>query len=230
MRFTGSICSRRIVAIVTLIAMVGGCQPSETGDAPRTPPAVHALTPAELRNASYYLGLDDDPVTLSAGEWHGEPLVEAGASRPGAGLVDDFTVNGDLNGDGVDETVVLLWTNSGGSGTFDYIAVMGRDSSGEPVNLATAVLGDRVGIRAAWILNGRIIVDAIQAGPDDAACCPGQKIRRSFTLEDGALNEQETEDLGRQSIIDLAGVEWVLQRFNRDEEVPDEIEITRVFA
>jgi heat shock protein HslJ len=215
--------------MVALIAMAGGCQASETGDASRTPPPGPALTPAELRNASYYLGLEDDPVTLSAGEWHGEPFVEGGASRPRASLVDDFTLTGDLNADGVDETVVLLWTNSGGSGTFDYIAVMNRDSAGTPVNLATAALGDRVGIRAARIVNGRVIVDAIQAGPDDAACCPGQKIRRSFTLEDGAIIEQEAEDLGRQSIVDLAGVEWVLERFNRNEEVPDEIEITLVF-
>jgi heat shock protein HslJ len=222
--------SPRIVAVVMSIMMVVGCQPSNTDDERPTIVALTgALTTEELRNAGYYLGLDEDPIALTEGEWYGEPFSAGGASRPGAGFVDDFNLTGDLNGDGVDETVVLLWTNSGGSGTFDFIAVMGRDDAGTPINLATAALGDRVRIRAAAIDDGIIVVDVVQAGSDDPACCPGQKVRRSFALEDGALNELASKNLGRQSIADLGGIDWVLQRFDRDEPVPEEIEITIVF-
>jgi heat shock protein HslJ len=152
-----------------------------------------------------------------------------GAARPGVGLVDDFYLTGDLDDDGAEEAVVLLWSNSGGSGTFDYIAVMGRDDTGAPLHVATAALGDRVRIRAAIIDEGKIVVDVVQAGPEDPACCPGQKVKRSFALKGGTLSELESEGLGRQSIVDLAGIEWVLLRFDRDDPVPDEIEVTLTF-
>ena len=150
-------CLRRS-AMVTLIGMTCACQPSDTGDAPTSskapqtavPVRMDAPTLAELGNATY-LGIDEEPVTLVDGEWQGEPFIEGGASRPRAGLVRDFHLSGDLNGDGVKESVALLWTNAGGSGTFDYIAVVGRDNNATPINLATADLGDRVNVRAAGI-------------------------------------------------------------------------------
>jgi heat shock protein HslJ len=217
--------------IVTLIAFIASaCQPTDTGPTPGSPVAgsLPAPTRAELENATYQ-DIQDHPLTLIRGRWQGEAFVEDGAARPGVGLVDDFYLAGDLDGDGAEEAVALLWSNSGGSGTFDYIVVVGRDDTGAPLHVATAALGDRVRIRAAMIDEGNIVVDVVQAGPDDPACCPGQKMKRRFELKGGALGEVESEDLGRQSIADLAGVEWDLQRFDRDDPVPDEIEVTLTF-
>jgi heat shock protein HslJ len=230
MRLTGINSFARVVLMATVIVMTSGCEPSGNDGPTRVAPQpMAALSLTELRNAAYLIDPDNGPVTLTAGTWRGQPYTEEGTSRPGAGLVDDFLVAGDLNADGTDEAVVLLWTNSGGSGTFDYLAVMSRDEAGKPVNLATAELGDRVQVRAAAIDAGRIVVDIIQTGPNDAACCPGQKMRRSFVLERGVLVEAESQDLGRQSIADLADVDWFLQRFDHDDEVPDGIEITLTF-
>jgi hypothetical protein len=113
------------------------------------------------------------------------------------GLVTDLLLSGDVDGDGSQEAVVLLWTQSGGSGTFDYIAVMGRADDGSVINTATAELGDRVKVQSAEIAGGKIIFDVIQAGPGDAMCCPGQKMRRTFALKGGELLEVSTEDMGR---------------------------------
>jgi len=155
--------------------------------------SVGPVTMAETGSATF-TGIEDGPITLSEGKWRGEPFVEGGASAPAAGLVGNFRVEGDLDGDGADEAVVLLWSSDGGSGTFNYIAVMGRGADGAAVNLATAELGDRVRVVSAEILDGKIILDMVQHGPEDPMCCPAQKVRRTFELTGSELIEVATED------------------------------------
>jgi heat shock protein HslJ len=178
----------------------------------------------EAANASY-AGALGAPVTLVDGLWHGAPYAEGGASAPRAGLTRDFLLSGDLDGDGAEETAVLIWTSTGGSGTYDYLFVLDRGADGAVSARAGAPLGDRVKLRAASIVEGRVVLDTVQAGPGDAACCPGQKIRRTFALADDAMTEYSTEDQGRLSLADVGGA-WVLTHFAYDEKVPDGIEIT----
>jgi heat shock protein HslJ len=191
---------------------------------------VAAADPPSWDEAAYtsYAGIAEATIALSGGEWEGEPWVEGGASRPAVGLVRDFRLTGDLDGDGAEESVFLLWTSSGGSGTFDYLAALGRAEDGSALALATAALGDRVKIRSADIVEGRIVLEVLQAGREDAACCPGQKFKRIFALEGGAMNEVLSEDQGRLSVNDLAG-NWRLTHFGRDEEVPQGIDINLRF-
>jgi len=49
-------------------------------------------------------------------------------------------------------------------------------------------------------------------------------------LGENGLTEASTEDMGRMSLVDLAGVEWVLTRFGWDKVAPSAPEITLVFA
>jgi heat shock protein HslJ len=191
-----------------------------------TAPQVSHAPPSwqEAANLSYR-GVFDEAIALRDGAWQGEPYAEGGASAPRAGLVADFLLKGDLDGDGADEAVVLLWSSSGGSGTFDYLAVVDRGADGVAINRATAALGDRVKIRSAAIEERWIVVHTVQAGAQDAACCPGQNMRRSFALEDAEMSEISSEDLGRMSLADLAG-EWRLVTFGAGEEVPPGVEIT----
>jgi hypothetical protein len=118
------------------------------------------LTSEELANATY-LGTEEGPVSLVNGRWEGEPYEEGGAARPSVGLADDFQLSGDLNGDGADEAVVLLWQSAGGSGTFNYVAAVEKLNS-EIRNLATAPLGDRVQVRSGSINGGVINLDVVQ--------------------------------------------------------------------
>lgn len=150
--------------------------------------ACRPIAANELSGATYH-GIEQDPVTLTDGIWEGEPYMEGAASRPRVGLADGFELRGDLNGDGRAETVVLLWQSSGGSGTFDYLAVM-EYRNGEPENIATAPIGDRVKIRNARISDGVIELDVTQQGPGDAACCPTHQLARSWSLEQGQLRER----------------------------------------
>jgi heat shock protein HslJ len=191
----------------------------------RSAPATPAAAPSWDEAAKLtYRGLDQ-AITLSDGSWKGVPHVEGGASAPRAGLLRDFQLSGDLDGDAADEAVVLLWTSAGGSGTFDYVAVLDRGDEGSAYNRATTPLGDRVKLRGAAIVDRTVVLETVEAGPGDAACCPGQKLRRTFVLEGDVMNETSTEDQGRLSLADIAG-DWKLTQFGRDEAVPDGIEIT----
>jgi len=218
----------RSTTMVVLIGVACACQPMNARDASVV---LAAPTLAELESITYAgVGEGHAPVTLTGGEWQGQPFVDGGASRPRIGLARDFRLTGDLNGNGAEEAVVLLWSNSGASGTFDYLAIVGRDGAGASINLATATLGDRVKIRSAAIdAGGMIIVNTVQAGPEDAACCPGQKYKRTFVLSAGTLDEVSSEDQGRQSLTDLTGIEWLLTRFDRNDALPDGIEVTLIF-
>ena len=164
---------------------------------------------AGLANA-IYKGIENSPVKLTDGRWEGKPYVEGGASRPAAGLVEDFILSDDLNGDGRSESVVLLWQNSGGTGTFGHLAVM-VEVDGEWVNLATAPVGDRVQIRSGEISGESIQLDVVQQGEADAGCCPTQLATRSWRLVESGLIEDETIVTGTLSLSVLEGTGWALE-------------------
>lgn len=174
-------------------------------------------------------GIYDEPIQLQGGKYEGEPFDPDGASRPMVGLVEGFLLTGDLNGDGSEEAVVMPLESSGGSGTFTYLAVLGHEGS-DLINLATAEVGDRVQIRDARIAGDRIELDVVQAGPEDAACCPGEMATLVWALDGNSLNPIDPGvEPTRLSVAALAGPEWVLARFDRTDRAPEEPEITILF-
>ena len=181
----------------------------------------------ELRNATY-AGITPAPVTLYEGRWLGEPSQPGAASRAMVELVEGFRLESDVDGDGTPEAVVLLAASEGGSGTFVHLALVGR--RGRSVSsLATTRVGDRVQVRAGKFEADRIVLDTLETGPGDAACCPTEKARRTYQIEDGALREVESERLGPISLLDLVGPDWVLRGFDVDDPAPSEPEITLAF-
>ena len=141
----------------------------------------------DIRNATV-IGLFDDPVTLTDGYWEGEPYVVGGASRPTAGIIDDLSVAGDLDGDGNTETVAFLWSATGGSGTRNHVAVFAKSGMGVS-NRSTVLIGDRVKPRAARIVAGRLEVDVVEHGPNDAMCCPSVEATRVWRYDGRHLRE-----------------------------------------
>jgi heat shock protein HslJ len=189
-------------------------------------PAEAAPTAEQLGNIAY-TGIFEHAITLTNGRWEGEPFVAGGSSRPAVGLIDDFILTGDLNADGADEAVVLLWETTGGSATYKYLAVTGmRDDN--PYTLDTALIGERVQVRAGRIVGNRIELDVIQQGPRDAACCPSQKATRYWDLDATGLHVNPSRITGTLSLADLAGTEWVLKRLEMNEPLAAQPEITLV--
>jgi heat shock protein HslJ len=188
----------------------------------------HQISITDLQNSSY-TGIEAVPVRLKDGHWQGQPYVENGASRPTVGLLKEFYLNGDLDGDDIDETIAILWQNSGGTGSDIHIAVMQKHDDAVK-NIATALVGDRVKLRDGRIESGRIFLDVLQSGEDDAMCCPTQLATRSWSMLNGHLQEGEIEMTGKLSLDTLNGTEWVLTHMNRQQPLGDNIEITLAFS
>jgi hypothetical protein len=139
-----------IIAGITILAVLPACSSRDDGTDEIITVAAERVadtpifTPlnAEVLANMTYPGITGADITLEDARWEGKPYVEGGAARPAAGMVEDFLLAGDLDGDGTDEVVVLLWESSGGSGTRSYVAAVGRHD-GDTVNLGTALVGDR---------------------------------------------------------------------------------------
>lgn len=210
------------LALALLIAMTTSCQTTE--DSEETAAVAEPLAPPtteELRNATYD-GFEelDHPVTLVDGRWEGEPFQPAAASRPALHLVEGLRLTGDVNGDGSDEAIALLAQNSGGSGEFIYLAVVGH-RDGAIASIGTTLLGDRVQIRDAAIDGGRITLDVVRHGPDDPACCPGELATMEWEMtEQGLSASDNVATTGRLSRDTIAEIEWTLREWKRGEPAP----------
>ena len=220
----GDTWSSRLAFTVLLVAVMA-C--SRGGPVVVTEEVGGVPTAFELAHATYS-GIMNEPVTLTGGRWEGEPYVEGGASCPTVGLVDHFTLTGDLDGDGLDEAVTLLWESSGGSGNRLFLAAV-ASGDGVITNLSTALIGDRVQIRSGAIDAGRITLDIVRAGPEDAACCPTEKALATWALSGDGLSQIADETIGALSLDDLGGHGWILTELGREQPLPEDVEISLLF-
>ena len=217
------------LALILTVACTGGdsAPTPEATEAPHTTPA--SPTAEQIARATVTGVFEEGPVTLVDGLWEGEPYEEGAASFPVVELAsaEDFRLVGDVDGDSVEETVVLLSYSTGGTGNFGYLAVMGREGD-EAVQEALGEIGDRVQIHDARIEGSRIMLDVMRAGPGDGMCCPTELATLTFTAA-GDVLEVASEVIGSASLETLAGREWVLRKLSNEEAVPAEPEMTLVF-
>ena len=231
-RSTSAVLIALVVAILATMLLACGDDRAPAIEESETPatPAQQTGPPSldEIANANIH-GVYEEPIQLQGGKYEGEPFEPQGASFPRVGLIEESLLTGDLDGDQEAEAVVMLWESSGGSGTFTYLAVMDRDA-GDVVNAATAGVGDRVQLRDARISGDRVELDVVQAGPEDAACCPGELATLAWSFDGGTLTPVESaEETARLSVTALAGPEWLLTDFARAEPAPTEPEVTIEF-
>jgi hypothetical protein len=151
------------------------------------------LTVEKLKDAGYQ-GIYQEPIQLTDGTYEGEPFVEGGASRPTVTFIEPYAF-GDLNGDGVDDAVVLLVESSGGSGSFVYMAAV-LNQKGKPENVDTLLLGDRAQVQSLTIADGQISVTMVTHGPDDPMCCPTQEVEQIYELQENKLVQTAGEVIG----------------------------------
>jgi membrane-bound inhibitor of C-type lysozyme/heat shock protein HslJ len=217
-------------AALLLSACIAPIEPVPTDSSEQVTETVDtsALTVEQLGNATYS-GIYEEPVTLSEGLYEGEPFVEGGASRPTVQLIVETILYGDLNADGVDDAAMMLVENSGGSGVFNYIGAQ-LNQDGQPVDAGTILLGDRTQIQSAAIEDGQIVINMVTQGPEDAMCCPTLKLRTSYSVQDGALAEVGSQEMGTVSLDDLMGTNWVLTELAPDQPLVPDTEITASFV
>jgi heat shock protein HslJ len=222
--------------LAVLVLVCDGCTgPTlSSEEAVRTlqhPPPVLKIPPTldELKSATYS-GLSEGPgtVTLQNGRWTGEPPAPGAASRPMVELAGDFRLLGDLDGDRLDDAVVVLTYTSGGSGSFSYLAVMSRQD-GTVRNIATAALGDRVQLRSVQISVGKLLVSGVRTGTSDAACCPGELVEWQWTFNAGKLTTPGALSTGRLTLAVLANTDWVLRAWDITEPAGKEPAVTLAY-
>jgi hypothetical protein len=152
------------------------------------------LTPTILGNATYQIP-DRGSVTLTNGQYQG----------------DQFTVTlgkaiaiGDLNQDGTDDAAVILAVETGGSGTFMYLAAVTQSPTDNlPSNPDTYFLGDRVQIKSLKINNGAIRIKMLKAKPTDPMCCPTNTVIEAYQLNNtaGTLSPITLTEKDKQQIL-----------------------------
>lgn len=167
----------------------------------------------------------EGPLALVDGVWEGPPYVEGGAARPRVQLVDWPALVGDLDRDDTPEAVALLAKSGSGTGVVLHLAVVERAGTGARAT-AIASVGDRVQLRGGRLEDSAIVLDLVQAGAGDAMCCPGDLVTRRWRLQGDALVEGVPHKTGRLAPEVMAGPEWVLVAWARDEPAPADLELT----
>lgn len=197
-----------VVAALALITLAGcgGKQPPAGPAAQSGPPPTPNL---EQLRAATVAGVFEQPVTLAGGRYEGPPVEAGGASRPQLILWEPAVRYGDIDGSAGSEAVALLSATSGGSGEMVYVAAFGV-REGALANLGTAPVGDRTRVQSLWLEQGKVLMDVVEAGPTDAACCPTQVSRKTFGFEAGAMKQLSSEVRGVLAISMLAANEWTL--------------------
>jgi hypothetical protein len=150
-------------------------------------PTVPALTVESLGNAEYTLpgfGSAIHSYQFVDGKYNagGDP---SGSEYASLSLLDYYAF-GDLNEDGVDDAAVLIAENYGGSGVFVSVNAV-LNENGQPHHAASYLVDDRPQIKALEIRDGRIFLDAVIHGTDDAMCCPTFPVTQTFQLIGNSL-------------------------------------------
>ncbi len=186
-----------ILLFVLLLALViTGCGQPIVPTSPPTPTATDtplptvppSLTLEKLRNAQYSLP------GCSNGEIQSFQLTDGAYTSSADVTSEDYTsvsvadmaAFGDLDGDGVEDAVVVIGLNCGGTGVFTYLAAV-RNDAGAPVFTSLIFLDDRPMIENLSIGSGEIVADVTLHGVDDAMCCPSVRTRQGYRLFGGEL-------------------------------------------
>jgi heat shock protein HslJ len=80
------------------------------------------------------------------------------------------------------------------------------------------------------VVENRLRLEVLQAGPEDAMCCPGELATREWGLTEAGFEETSTQVTGRLSLAALVGPEWVLTGLDFREPAPAEPEVSITFA
>jgi heat shock protein HslJ/LysM repeat protein len=161
-----------------------------------TAPVPAGLSLPELANATYSSEwTQDGTAPLTNGEYS-ESAAPNSAGKTKVIMLTEQTTYGQLNGQ--DVAAVILVTSTSGSGRFYDLHVM-ANQNGQPTEVANTMLGDRVQIISSNIENNGIVVDIVQAGPNDPLCCPSQQTIKTFTLQGEQLAETSSRTVASET-------------------------------
>lgn len=129
---------------------------------------------------------------------HGE-FIEAAAS----GIVvklSDKRAFGKVHGK--ETGAVILFTHSGGTGTFYDLKLLSKESEGW-VNTDSVLLGDRVKVLSIEIRDDAVALVMITQGSGDPMCCPTLQVTKRFAVQGNRMFpvSEEAQEKGVSSIV-----------------------------
>jgi hypothetical protein len=161
--------------------------PTATVIPPTATTANLVLTVDQLRNATFNL-MGSDQIVRSISLKDGKFQQGTDPAVPGyiSVTLGDKIAFGDLNGDGVEDAVISIAENYGGSGVFvSVVAILNQN--GQPNAVGSALIDDRPVVNELSIKAGEIFLNATVHGPGDPMCCAARPSKRFYRLVENAL-------------------------------------------
>jgi len=144
------------------------------------------LTPKALREGTYKLPVGPNGAEMTLKLVNGKASftnpINAEMPKASVTLPESSVWYGDFDGDSYRDAVVVLSVGLGGPGE-DLYAVAVRDVNGQPVQVATELLGNRVRINGVALGRGEFRVDMLTQGPNDLAINPTQRVVKVFGVK-----------------------------------------------
>ncbi len=205
----------RPTLVIGLCALAAACSSGPT-DKPGLPsrdpsqpaaPVTTAISAAQVANATI-AGVFPVPFTFDDGAYEGAPFVPGSAVSPMAVLMTPLVTLGELDDHPGADAAALIASNEGGSGERITLAIVGL-SGGKAVSVATALVGDRTKVRDLRVSGRDIVLDVIEIGSGEAACCGTQLATKVFRLEETTLKLLSSQVTGKKSLeTTVAGRTW----------------------
>jgi len=143
------------------------------------------LSLSVLQNSKYN-SPDWGEFQLKDGIYYRPPLTSQESPESYTTQIQEQVFYGDINMDGIEDALVILKTQNGGSGHFIELAAM-LNQNGSAYNVSTVYLGDRVIVESGKVGSGTIELNMRVQGPDDGLCCPSQVVSWHFVLNGDQL-------------------------------------------
>ena len=185
----------KLALLSVAVIFLSACGSSSDSAAPEATNDVPVViqNPADPANAGYYI--DGIVYTLVNGNL--EQQIEDSETFNKFKLT-EFKSSGDINGDGTDDTAVVLINDAGGSGTFYYIGIL--TSGNSPIVENTSFLGDRIEVKAINFVDGNFEVTYLDRDVETSFDQPP-------TIEIVGIAEMDEEKTGFNfSCRDTAGI------------------------
>ncbi len=184
--------SKKIIISIVILAIVVAVgyliyqsqAPKEIGQ-PIQQPSETSMFTLDPQNCTYII--EGRNITLINGSAE-EEIVSGSASK----IITKYfgnEVTGDFNNDGFSDVAFLLTQETGGSGTFYYVAVA-LGSENKCLGTNAIFLGDRIAPQTINFQNGEIIVNYADRNPDEPmTATPSIGVSKYFRITDNQLLE-----------------------------------------
>lgn len=153
--------------------------------APTSEPANTNLSVDVLRSGEYR-SPDWGAFQLTDGVYYRTPPTAQESPDAYTTRIQDPIIYGDINADGLEDALVILNTQNGGTGHFIELAGV-LNQNGSAYNVSTIPLGDRVVVESGKVENGIVVLNMRVHGSNDGLCCPSQSVTWNFALNGNQL-------------------------------------------